>query len=451
MAYAMMAQINDYSEKADNIMSKVEEEATSEMTAAMESADNAQSSSRTLMWTFIAIGFVVAVGIGFTLAQAISTPVRKVTAIANEIALGDINQNIDIFQQDEVGQLAESFRGMCDSLKNKAEIADEIANGNLNVEIILASDRDILGKSMLSMKDNLTRVVTQTRDAADQVASGSEQLSSTAEELSQGATEQAAAAEEASSSMEQMAANIQQNADNALQTEKIANRVSGDAQESGEAVTNAMDAMKDIAKRISIIEEIARQTNMLALNAAIEAARAGEQGKGFAVVAAEVRKLAERSQTAAGEINLLASNTVSVAEQAGSMLRKLVPDIQKTSELVQEISVASNEQQSGAQQINTAIQQLDQVTQQNASASEEMASTAEELSQQAEALQETMEFFKLNGMNNNVRRQRKAKITRPIAHAAKTKVAKVNSTGVPVGIQLSMEDGKQGDDDFERY
>jgi len=196
--------------------------------------------------------------------------------------------------------------------------------------------------------------------------------------------------------MEQMASNIRQNADNAMQTEKIAMKSSEDAREGGQAVAETVSAMKDIAEKISIIEEIARQTDLLALNAAIEAARAGEHGKGFAVVASEVRKLAERSQTAAGEISKLSSASVEVAEKAGEMLAKLVPDIQKTAELVQEISAASNEQNAGAEQINKAIQQLDQVIQQNASASEEMASTAEELAGQSEQLQNTIGYFKVD-------------------------------------------------------
>jgi methyl-accepting chemotaxis protein len=197
--------------------------------------------------------------------------------------------------------------------------------------------------------------------------------------------------------MEQMVSNIQQNADNAQQTEKIAQKAAEDAREGGKAVVQTVAAMKEIAGKITIIEEIARQTNLLALNAAIEAARAGEHGRGFAVVASEVRKLAERSQTAAGEISKLSGTSVQVAEQAGAMLAKLVPDIQRTAELVLEINGSSKEQNEGAGQVNKAIQQLDQVVQQNASAAEEMSSTAEELSSQAEHLQSIMEFFKVDG------------------------------------------------------
>jgi methyl-accepting chemotaxis protein len=204
-----------------------------------------------------------------------------------------------------------------------------------------------------------------------------------------------------------MNATIRQNADNAVQTEKIARKSAVDAQESGGAVTDAVTAMKQIAQKIGIIEEIARQTNLLALNAAIEAARAGEAGKGFAVVASEVRKLAERSQTAAAEISNLSGSSVDIAVRAGTMLATLVPDIQKTAELVQEISAASKEQAGGADQINSAIQQLNRVVQQNAGAAEEMSTMAEQLSSQAEQLQSSIAFFRLNtsGAGGNAARR----------------------------------------------
>jgi methyl-accepting chemotaxis protein len=196
--------------------------------------------------------------------------------------------------------------------------------------------------------------------------------------------------------MEEMASNIKQNADNAAQTEKIARQSSKDAEASGLAVNRAVGAMRTIAQKISIVQEIARQTDLLALNAAVEAARAGEHGKGFAVVASEVRKLAERSQAAAAEISALSGETLQVATEAGEMLNRLVPDIQKTAELVSEISAACREQDIGASQINEAIQQLDKVTQQNAGASEEMSATSEELASQAEELQASISFFRVD-------------------------------------------------------
>ncbi len=277
-----------------------------------------------------------------------------------------------------------------------AQAADSLAAGDLTIHVP-EGRRDEIGLllgSMRSMVEKLSSVVTDVKMGAANVSQGSQQMSSTAQQMSQGATEQAASVEEVSSSMEQMSANIKQNADNATQTDKIAVKSAQDAKAGGAAVTESVSAMKDIAGKITIIEEIARQTNLLALNAAIEAARAGESGKGFAVVASEVRKLAERAQKAATEISAQSGSSVKIAETAGGLLSTIVPDIQKTAELVQEISAASGEQSSGVEQINKAIMQLDQVVQQNASASEEMASTAEELASQSEQLLAAVEFFR---------------------------------------------------------
>ena len=278
------------------------------------------------------------------------------------------------------------------------QLVATVAEGDLRKKADIAS-RDELGQMMSSMNnmiDNLRRTVGGIAAAAANVSSGSEEMSSTAQQLSQGASEQAAAAEESTSSMEEMASSVQQNADNARQTDKIASKAAEDAKTGGEAVARTVLAMKQVAEKINIIEEIARKTDLLALNAAVEAARAGEHGKGFAVVASEVRKLAERSQTAAAEISRLTADGVSTADGAGQLLVRLVPDIQKTAELVREIAAASVEQSTGAAQVNKAIQQLDQVIQQNASASEEMASTSEELSSQAEVLQSAIAFFKVD-------------------------------------------------------
>src|SRR5471032_3001796 len=278
------------------------------------------------------------------------------------------------------------------------DVVRAVSEGDLSIEVQLrASDRSSLLAAMKVMIEKLSQVVQEVNTGAESLASASEEVSATAQSLSQAASEQAAGTEQTSASVEQMTASISQNTENAKVTDGIASKAAQEATEGGEAVKSTVAAMQQIAKKIHIIDDIAYQTNLLALNAAIEAARAGEHGKGFAVVAAEVRKLAERSQVAAQEIEQVASSSVQLAEKAGRLLDQMVPNIRKTSDLVQEITAASEEQSAGVGQINSAVGQLSQTTQQNASSSEQLAATAEEMSGQAEQLQTSMAFFKLEG------------------------------------------------------
>ncbi|HSW48890.1 MAG TPA: methyl-accepting chemotaxis protein, partial [Bryobacteraceae bacterium] len=402
-------------------------------------------------------------GVNDTL-DAVIGPLNVAAEYVDRISKGDIPPKITDNYNGDFNSIKNNLNVLIEAMNEITAVAEKIADGDLAVAARVRSEQDKLMKALALMLERLTDVVTNVQAVTGRVADGSQEMGSKTEQISQGATEQAASAEEVSSSMEQMTSNIMQNADNAQQTEKIAVKSADDAKEGGKAVAETVEAMKEIANKISIIEEIARQTNMLALNAAIEAARAGEHGKGFAVVAAEVRKLAERSQTAAGEINRLSASSVQIAEKAGEMLARIVPAIQKTADLVQEINAASSEQKNGADQINKAIQQLDQVIQQNAAASADMATTAGELSGQADQLQKTVAFFR-TGEAGARQDRRRLTHNRPKALAApraalrgpagKGSPAAGDPSESQAGYDLDMEEGRKAvdvkDSEFERY
>jgi methyl-accepting chemotaxis protein len=389
--------------------------------------------------------------------DAIIAPLNVAANYVDRVSKGDVPPIITDTYHGEFNTIKNNLNALLGATNEMTVAAEEIAQGNLTVAMSQRSAQDKLMQALMGMVTGLTQTVTEIRGIAGEVASASQAISTSSVQVSNGASTQAASAQEASASMEEMVSNIKQNADNAQQTEKIAAKSAKDAQESGKCVLAAVAAMKEIASKIFIIEEIARQTNLLALNAAIEAARAGEHGKGFAVVAAEVRKLAERSQKAAGEINQLSGTTVKVSEKAGEMLDKLVPDIQKTSDLVQEITAACREQDTGAEQINKALQQLERVIQENASAAEEMASTTEELSGQADQLITSLGFFRTGDARqalaaNSVPAKRPNSLTKlreAVAHPAAPSLAKpVGKSGTALKLR---ETGDQTDKEFERY
>lgn len=342
---------------AISALAKISRKNENALALAKTETDKLYNEAKTQMAFLLITAILISIGISIWIITSITRSIGYAKAAIKSVAEGDLTVNIENKSHDELGELIDYIKAMVEKLRE---------------------------------------VLTFVSTASDHIATASAQMSATSQQMSQGSQEQAASAEQISSSMEEMVANIQQNTDNAQQTEKIALKAADDIQDGSRSVNHTVESMKKIAEKISIIGEIARQTNLLALNAAVEAARAGDHGKGFAVVAAEVRKLAERSQVAAAEINELSSSSVSIADRSGKILDQIVPNIQSTAKLVQEISAASLEQNTGAEQVNNAIQQFNQVIQQNASASEEMASGSEELSSQADHLRETVSFFRLD-------------------------------------------------------
>lgn len=309
----------------------------------------------TLFSLFGAVILLMGVLAYLAIGRWIARPLEEVVSFTRELADGDLTISMGSRRSDEIGQTVRSVESMAGRLRD---------------------------------------VIATLRLATDSVADGSRNVGASSQSLSEGSSEQAASVEETSSSVEEMASQISHNAENAKETDAISKRVLQGTRSTHETVSAAVEAMHQITEKISVIDEIARRTNMLALNAAIEAARAGEAGRGFAVVAEEVRRLAERSQNAAAEITELSGTTVDRVEAAGRSFEALAPEIEKTAELVAEISATSREQSSGADQITEAVQQLDQVIQGNAAAAEQLASTAQELESQSNTLEETVDFFR---------------------------------------------------------
>ncbi len=393
------------------------------------------------------------------LIDAFVSPITTAAATIERIAMGEIPEQITDEYRGDFNALKQNLNMLIEATHEVTKLAQEMAAGNLTIEARERSEQDTLMHTLNAMILHLKKVVIQVKSAAANVAISSEDLRSSSEEMSEGSAQQAAAAQEVSSSMEEMAANIRQNADNAKQTETIALQSSQYAEESGKVVAETVVAMKKIAQKIVVIEAIADQTRLLSLNATIEAARAQEHGKAFSVVASEVRKLSDVTKKAAEEINQLATSSFDVSERAGQTLATLIPSIQKTTELVQEISLASHEQSMGAEQVNQVIQQLDQVTQQTAAGAESVASAAEELAAQAGQLRNSINFFKINETVFTPDDENQAELEalegEPVTHPSQKenmkRTAKERLSGYAIGLNHGEMAGDEWDEEFEKF
>jgi len=367
-------------------------------------------SANTLLFSVAGAVLLILIPAGIFFARSIIRPLSRSVSMLAELEAGHLEERLNLSSRDELGDMARAMDAFAESLQQEVVANLQLlAQGDLRFNVAPRDSRDALRGAVKKVSEDLERLIEQIQQACDQIATGAGEVSDSSQALSQGATESASSLEEISASMNEMASQTAHNAENAGQANALSAEAHGAAERGSTQMSQMVAAMADInesgqsiSRIIKVIDEIAFQTNLLALNAAVEAARAGQHGKGFAVVAEEVRNLAARSAKAASETSELiegsvkkASNGVEIADVTSASLNEIVQSVTKVSDLIGEISVASNEQAQGISQVNQGLGQIDQVTQQNTASAEQGAAASEELSGQAEQLRQMVARFKL--------------------------------------------------------
>ncbi|HDQ13994.1 MAG TPA: HAMP domain-containing protein [Sediminispirochaeta sp.] len=423
---------------------------------------SAVENTRRVVIIFVIVASLLGVLLAVVIARGIVRPILKGVSFSQEIAIGDLEAELDVYQRDEIGQLADAMRGMQESLQYKANIIKQFADGDFSVAIEKSSSKDELGQSLISMKQSLNELLGQVNTAVDQVNSGADQVSQASQNLSQGATEQASSLEEITSSTNQINSQSKQNAENATEALQIAKKATSDAElgdkqmEQLAEIMGRINASSDaINKVVKVIDDIAFQINLLALNANVEAARAGKYGKGFAVVADEVRNLAVKSADSVKETTKMVEETVDnikqgteAANNTTEQLKSIVDGSGKVANFLEEIAQASREQAQAIEQITEGLDQIDEATQASTASAEESASASEELAGQAQQLRAMVSRFQLD--DDYVVRKRLPEAPRKALGRSNREQS--NRGIKPWGDDEGEERGESFDeDDFDRF